>query len=442
MFVSLPHTFREHGLKADVRTLLQLQKALSKGLVRTLGDLYLVLRALIAHDPKDYGPFTEAFYQYFLTIDFEPGESLEQAIQRSRLFQEWLDKQELDDDDDDWTKVQQFLDEIHLSSYDIQNILDGEKIFREDNPDLEDEEADFDEEEEAAAREALQQAADYSNMTLEELMERLRRVSEQQRTKHRGGSHWVGEGGVSPYGQGGAAIGGIRMGGVGGGKMARKVIGDRRFYPVDLKMPLQDDNIDVALSFLKGIEEESAEYLLDIPTTIKEGVKEGGLFLPVELEKKEQRVRVMLFIDNGGRSMTPYVRIVLKLFSKMKRHFVHDLKTYYYHNSIYGGAYEDAARRRFVPMDRILAQSKDHRVFVIGDADMAPYELSQSSIANWQALQERFPKAVWLNPLRERYWEYAFTVSIIKAFFPMFPLTIGGLEKAVLSMNQKYADES
>ena len=75
--------------------------------------------------------------------------------------------------------------------------------------------------------------------------------------------------------------------------------------------------------------------------------------------------------------------------------------------------------------------------FVIGDADMAPYELSQSSVQNWQAIVERFPRAVWLNPLRERYWEYSFTVSILKAFFPMYPLTVGGLEKAVLHVNSK-----
>ena len=67
--------------------------------------------------------------------------------------------------------------------------------------------------------------------------------------------------------------------------MARKVVGDRRFYPVDVKAILRDDNIDAALAHLKGIEDESAELLLDIPKTIKEGVKQGGLFLPHEMEK-------------------------------------------------------------------------------------------------------------------------------------------------------------
>ncbi|PSR10120.1 MAG: hypothetical protein DA408_19130 [Bacteroidetes bacterium] len=438
MFPSLPHTFREHGLQADVRTLLLLRKSLERGLVRTVGDLYLVLKGLITNDPKDYGPFTEAFYQYFLDIDIQPGEKLEQAIQRSRIYQEWLERQDIPEDEDDEKLVDRFLNDIHLSSYDIQQVLDGEAIFRDDNPDMddpatEDQEATRNE----AEAEALRQAADYSNMSLEELLARMRQIADKQQTNHRGGSHWIGQGGVSPYGHGGAAVGGIRLGGPGGGKMARKVIGDRQFYPVDLKMPLQDDNIDVALSFLKGIEEESAQLLLDIPNTIKEGVRQGGLFLPVEQEKKERKVQILLLIDNGGRSMTPYVRVVLKLFAKMKRRFAQDVKTYYFHNTIYGGAYTDAARREFEALDKLLANSADYHVFVIGDADMAPYELSQASIGQWQAIVARFPRAVWLNPLRERYWEYAFTVSIIKSFFPMFPLTVGGMEQAVLHLNKK-----
>lgn len=439
MFDSLPHTFRKHGLQADVRTLLLLRKSLERGLVRTLGDLYLVLKGLITSAPKDYGPFTEAFYEYFLTIDFLPGEKLEQAIQRSRIYQEWLEREELDEEETDEDLIDLFLQKIHLSSYDIQQVLDGEKIFREDNPELEDEDEEDSDESELSEEEErlLQQAADYSNMTLEELLERMREIAKRQKTRHGGGSHWIGQGGISPYGHGGAAVGGIRMGGVGGGKMARKVIGDRRFYPIDRKMPLKDDNIDVALSFLKGIEEESARTLLDIPETVREGVKQGGLFLPVEKDKKEQKLRALLLVDNGGHSMTPYVRVVLKLFSKMKRRFAHDLKTYYFHNTIYGGAYTDAARRNYEPIERILANAADYHVFVIGDADMAPYELSQGSIANWQAIVERFPKAVWLNPLRERYWEYAFTVSVIKSFFPMYPLTVGGLEKAVLHLNRQ-----
>ncbi|RME93493.1 MAG: hypothetical protein D6772_15845, partial [Bacteroidetes bacterium] len=176
MFPSLPHSLRAHGLQADVRTLMLLRRSLERGLVRTLGDLYLVLRGIVANKPEDYGPFTRAFYEYFLTIDLEPGETLEQAIQRSRIYQEWLEKQDIPEDENLSSKIDDFLNEIHLSSYDIQNILDGEQIFRHDDPDLEDEPEEEDSEASQTDEQPLDQAADYSNMTLEELLERLRQV--------------------------------------------------------------------------------------------------------------------------------------------------------------------------------------------------------------------------------------------------------------------------
>ncbi|NJN77829.1 MAG: hypothetical protein HC803_05435, partial [Saprospiraceae bacterium] len=136
--------------------------------------------------------------------------------------------------------------------------------------------------------------------------------------------------------------------------MARAVIGDPNFYPVDTKAILSDDNIDAALATLKGIEDETLEMSLDIPNTISEGVKMGGLFLPIQQEKTQQKIQVMLLIDNGGYSMSPYIRVVQKLFSKMKTRFAHDLKVYYFHNTIYGGVYEDAARRNLLSMDKLL----------------------------------------------------------------------------------------
>ena len=272
---------------------------------------------------------------------------------------------------------------------------------------------------------------------MEELLERMRQVAQQQMRRHAGGSHWVGQGGNSPYGNQGAAPGGIRVGGSGGGKMARKVIGDRNFYPVDRKLRLQDNNMDVALSYLKGIEDETAQQHLDIPETIKEGVKEGGLFLPIQKEKIEQKVQVILMIDNGGWSMSPYIKSVTKLFSKMKRRFAHDLKTYYYHNTIYGGAFKDDRRTEFISLDRILNHHKNYSLFVIGDADMAPYELGDESIADWTVLNERFPRSAWLNPMEERFWAGSFTVNIIRNIIPMFPLSPHGIERAVLHMNQK-----
>jgi uncharacterized protein len=436
MFNSLPQYLRDNKLQGDVRTLLLLKKSIEKGLVNTLGDLYLVLKGLVCNAPKDFGPFTTAFYAYFLGVDVKKGENLNAAIVQSEAFEAWKEAQELDENESQNVSelVDRFLNEIHTTSYDIQKMLSGEDILQNDDPNRPDTEGPDD-----APNEDVKKAADYSNVSIEELLERMKKVLEQQRRRHSGGSHWVGTGGISPYGNGGAGKGGVRVGGTGGSKMARKVLNDKNFYPVDNHQILQDNNIDVALAFLKGIQNESTERFLDIPTTISEGVKEGGIFLPIEKEKTDQKLQVLLLIDNGGWSMSPYVDSVRKLFSKMNRRFAHDLKTYYFHNTLYGGAYKDGlhTQKSFEHIDKLCEMDKNYAVFIIGDADMGPYELSQNSMATWQALKDRFERIVWLNPMEIKYWENSTTVNVLKSVFDMFPLSPYGIEKGVELMNKK-----
>ena len=436
MFKSLPQYLREKKLHGDVRILLLLKKSMERGLVNTLGDLYGVLKGLVTNSPKDIGPFTVAFYEYFLDITIKRNESLDTAILRSETFKDWKIKriEAYDEEVGDTQLVDDFLNEIHLTTYDIKSTLSGKDILQQDNPNRPDDNGPDDD---PVTR--VNEAADYSDMSLEEILENMRKVMEQQRRRHSGGRHWVGTGGISPYGHNGAAMGGVRVGGSGGGKMARKVLGDQHFYPVDTKVILSDNNVDVALAFLKGIEEESVQRHLDIPATIKEGVKEGGLFLPKEKEKIDQKVQVLLFIDNGGWSMSPYVHSVTKLFSKMKRRFAHDLKTYYFHNTIYGGAYTDARRSRssFEPIKKIVKLDSNYALFIIGDADMAPYELSMDSMEDWKLLKDRFRRSIWLNPMEQRFWPGSPTVNMVRHVFDMFPLSPYGIEKGVELMNKR-----
>jgi uncharacterized protein with von Willebrand factor type A (vWA) domain len=51
-------------------------------------------------------------------------------------------------------------------------------------------------------------------------------------------------------------------------------------------------------------------------------------------------------------------------------------------------------------------------------------------------LTERFTHSVWLNPVAENLWpppgERSYdTIGIIRGIFPMFPLTVEGLERAI-----------
>lgn len=441
MFNSLPKYLKDNGLQGDVRTLLLLKKGLERGLVHTLGDLYLLLKGLVTNAPKDFGPFTTAFYQYFLDIDIKKGETLDNAILRSEAFKNWRKNNETSEDfEREWKAdelkelVNDFLNDVHFTSYDIQNILKGDNILQNDNPNRPDTEGSDD-----APNDILKRAADYNNISVEELLERMKQVAAQQKRRHSGGDHWIGTGGTSPYGNNGAADGGIRVGGTGGGKMARATLEDRNFFPVDTKLILQDNTVDVALAFLKGIEEGAVERYLDIPLTISEGVKQGGVFLPFEKEKIEQKVQVLLLIDNGGWSMSPYVESVTKLFSKMKRRFAHDLKTYYFHNTLYEGAYKDEFRSysQLEMVDSICKLDKNFAVFIIGDADMGLYELTPNSLASWQKLKDHFQRIIWLNPTEERFWRNSNTIGKLSQEFDMFPLSPYGIEKGVELMNKK-----
>lgn len=437
MLSSLPATFRKHQLQADIRTLLMMRKAMQKGLIKTLGDLHNVLKGLIIKSPEDEGPFTKAYYEYFLHIPIAPGQTLEDAILRSETFQKWK-TQFLEEADEAWTEealVNTFLDQVHLTTYDIKEVISGKEIWDKDNPDLKDKEEE--ETNQRPVERVLDKMADYSELSLEELLERMERVREQQKTQHGGGSHWIGTGGISPYGHGGAAKNGIRVGGQGGGRMARKVMGDKHYFPIDRDALLNDNNVDAALAAIKGVVEESATERLDVQKTIKTGLRRGGLFIPELTNEKNEDLKVIVIIDNGGYSMAPYVRAVQQLFRKMKTRFAHDLEVYYFHNTVYDRVWTDERRTTYISVEKLLLKDKKYRIFFVGDAAMAPYELNDLSIQTFQSLVQRFKKTVWLNPEPLRYWPGTYTIQVIKSLVPMYPLTPAGIARAVQKMNAK-----
>ena len=436
MFTTLPEAFKKFDLAVDVRALLLLQRAMDKGLVRTIGDLFNVLRTFIIKDPEHMGPYTKAFYAYFLDINIRPNDRLNDAILRSQTFEQWNETNfgRIEDDitPDEW--VNRFLDQVHLTHYDIKEVLDGRELWDKDKGDLEDNpEVNKDE----VLNRPLDRMADYSDLTLEELMQRMGEVKEQQQSEHSGGSHWIGTGGISPYGHGGAAKDGIRVGGSGGGKMARKVLGDSNFFPVDLEAILNDNNIDAALASLKGILDETAHEILDVKETIEKGLERGGLFIPEIKNETFDKLQVLLIIDNGGYSMHPYIKSVQTLFRKMKTRFAHDLETYYFHNTVYRQVFTDSQRRKSLPIERLLSKDPNYHVFFIGDAAMAPYELDRASLNTYSEIKEHFKKVAWLNPEPVRYWNGTLSTQIIKELLPMYPLTPKGIEQAVLEMNRK-----
>jgi uncharacterized protein with von Willebrand factor type A (vWA) domain len=81
---------------------------------------------------------------------------------------------------------------------------------------------------------------------------------------------------------------------------------------------------------------------------------------------------------------------------------------------------------------------------------MAPYELmatdgsiyvgersGKPSYIRLQFIAKTFSHSVWINPKLTTEWPYTRTISHIQEIFPMFELTLDGLEKAVTHMMRK-----
>ncbi len=289
-----------------------------------------------------------------------------------------------------------------------------------------------------------EELAKMQQLDLDELRRELEKRLAEQTERHDGGGRWIGTGGTSPFGHGGANPGGIRIDGPGGGGRAVQIAAARRFrnYRTDLTLDVRQ--LKVALKRLRQFVREGPEDELDLEATIDKTCREGGEIELVFTRERKNKVKVLLMMDSGG-SMSPYARLVDRLFSAAHQmsHF-RDLKHYYFHNCIYQDVFKDIYNSEAVPTANLInTLSADYKVIVVGDAYMAPSELfskggaidyyyhnEQAGIQWLQRITDHFRYCVWLNPMPERAWIHT-TIAAIGKLFPMYPLTIDGVERAV-----------
>jgi hypothetical protein len=277
-------------------------------------------------------------------------------------------------------------------------------------------------------------------------MDRLK----EQTGEHHGGSKWIGTGGTSPVGHSGYHPGGMRVGGISRNKSAVKVAMDRRYRDYSQEGPLTQSQIGEALKKLRNMVPAGPKDQVNIDESIYQTMKNGGEIEIVFERSLKDRLKIILAIDNGGWSMEPYIHIVQTLFSYSRAQFK-DIKTFFFHNTIYDYLWEDPPRmRKPFPVDDLIRLDPETRFIIVGDASMAPYELmatdgsihleersNQPSFRRLQFIAETFPHSIWLNPRLEGEWPYTRTISMIREIFPMFELTLDGLEKAVSQMMRK-----
>ena len=286
----------------------------------------------------------------------------------------------------------------------------------------------------------------------DKLLEGLRQRLIEQKARHEGGSHWIGTGGTSPYGNQGFNPEGVRIGQAGKRQgRAVKVWEARDYLNLDDGVELGTRNVKMALRRLRRFAREGAPEELDLDGTISSTARNGGL-LDLKLRpERRNAVKLLLLLDVGG-SMDPYVKICEELFSAARAEFKH-LEYFYFHNFPYDRLWKDNRRRFSVVTDTwtlLRTFNHDYHVLFVGDATMSPYEIEQpgGSVEHWneeagrvwmQRIASHFPRLAWLNPEPEDRWKWTPSIGITRDLVSdrMFPLTLDGIDRAMRELRRR-----
>ena len=390
MFLEFFNVLRLHGLKISLDEWLVLIDALDRGMAEnSLMEFYYLCRNVLIKSETEYDKFDQAFAEYF--------KGIETYDEIPEELKEWLSHDELErmlDDMPEWAK-----------EYDLETLR---KMFRE-------------------------------------------RLNEQTE-KHDGGNYWVGTGGTSPFGHGGYNPAGIRIGGDGRHQSAIQIAGERNFRDFRQDNELDTRQFQMAFRKLRQFSSrvDAAKTELDIDATINATCDNAGLLKLVYEKPRKNTVKLLLLMDSDG-SMRSYSKLCSQLFQAVNQStHLKDLKIYYFHNCIYDYLYTDPyiIDGRWIETDWVFRNlGSDYKVIIVGDAAMSSYELTaRGGNINWYAWNNEpgidwlkkfnrfYHKVIWLNPIKESRWTHAWgarTIQMVRDIFPMYELTLNGLDKGI-----------
>jgi len=389
VFIPFLYELRARKVPVGTQEAVALAGALKAGLHdSSLDGFYFVARALLVHDEKHLDAFDQAFAKVFQGVESA-------ALELHQQLLEWL------------KDARQRLPELTDEEKALLEQLDGDEIERL-------------------------------------FQERLK----EQQERHDGGNKWIGTGGTSPFGHSGrAARPGVRVGGAGGGRSAIRVAGQRHFRDYRDDLVLDVRQLGMALRKLRAFSREGNEQELDLDKTISETARNLGDLEVVTRPPRKSNTRVILLMDVGG-SMDPYAHLMSRLFTAAKKatHFK-ELRTYYFHNCVYGRVYKNARFSEPVSVSELFAETdRRYKLIIVGDALMAPWELMSSS--GWPGdeglegilwlakLREHYPASAWINPEPVHTW-WQTTIDVLRKVYPMYPLTLEGLGEAVSQLTRQ-----
>jgi uncharacterized protein with von Willebrand factor type A (vWA) domain len=229
-----------------------------------------------------------------------------------------------------------------------------------------------------------------------------------------------------------------------------KVAEERHFEGYRTDVTLDVRNVKLALRRLRQLTRSDGPVELDIDGTIDKTCREAGEIEFVFRPKRKNDVRLLLLMDVGG-TMDPHFEPVSRLLSALhEERGLRDFRPYYFHNCVYERVYESARLVRsesIMTADLLRTYGERWKLLVVGDAAMHPSEL-QSSRGNinpreetetsgmaWlQRIERHFGRSAWLNPDRPPEWAMSSTCRSISTIFPMYHLSVDGIEAAVKSL--------
>ena len=321
MFVDFFYKLRDVGIPASPTAFLTLHRALAAGLVGSLEDFYTAARCILVKSERYFDLFDQVFAHQFKGAEMPDPRGLELDELARSMLEAWL-----------------------------QNPAELSRLLGMDESAL-------------------------KKLTPEQLIDYFKERLKEQNEAHHGGAKWIGTGGHSPVGHSGYHPGGMRVGGVSRNKSAVKVALERRYRDYSQDGPLTQAMVGEALKRLRHLAPHGPKDRLNVEETIYQITRNGGEIEIIFARAFKDKLKVILAIDNGGWSMDPYISVVQTLFDYARAQFK-DLKTFFFHNTIYSTLWGDAARfRKPQRIDELARLDPETRMVVVGDASMAPYEL-------------------------------------------------------------------
>ena len=386
MLINFFLSLRKYQVPVTIRELLDLIDALSHRLVYAdIDDFYLVSRACLVKDEKHYDKFDRAFGSYFKGLDDLSG------LLATLIPDEWLRRE--------------FEKALTPEELEKINSLGG----------------------------------------LEKLIEAFKKAKEEAEKRAREGEN--GEDGEEESDRPGNGPGGM---GRGKKKRARKAWDQRQYRNLDDSVEIGTRNIKMALRRLRKFARSGKEEELDMDGTIRSTAHNGGLLDLRMRPERKNAVKVLLLLDIGG-SMDAHVRVCEELFSATRTELKH-MESYYFHNFIYESVWKDNHRRmseRIPTWEIFNKYHRDYKVVFVGDATMAPYEITHAggSVEHWNEepgvawmgrFQDNYDRMVWINPTPQETWEYSTSVGMTRDLMDgqMYPLTIRGLEEGMAYLSK------